>query len=186
MGTKIIETGSTAGGIAKVEYKDESGDVLWYYDDAGNFVRNGNAKIEGAGNLLLGYTSDVGSGMTGTINKVSIGNTSNSVISTKNFSSSNSLAGLIVVGKSRGTTIGKFETTQNGDALGYISFEGVNANATPTQSVGATIEAYQNGTAIQGTAGTPSNLVFKTSSGSALSEAMILQSDKAVKILHLS
>ena len=44
MGTKIIETGSTAGGIAKVEYKDELGNVLWYYDDAGNFVRNGNVK----------------------------------------------------------------------------------------------------------------------------------------------
>ena len=47
MGAKIIETGSTAGGIAKVEYKDEAGNVLWYYDDAGNFVRNGNAKITG-------------------------------------------------------------------------------------------------------------------------------------------
>ena len=47
MGTKIIETGSTAGGIAKVEYKDESGNVLWYYDDAGNFVRTGNIKIDG-------------------------------------------------------------------------------------------------------------------------------------------
>ena len=47
MGTKIIETGSTAGGIAKVEYKDELGNVLWYYDDAGNFVRNGNIKIDG-------------------------------------------------------------------------------------------------------------------------------------------
>ena len=47
MGTKIIETGSTAGGIAKVEYKDEAGNVLWYYDDNGNFVRNGNIKIDG-------------------------------------------------------------------------------------------------------------------------------------------
>ena len=47
MGTKIIETGSTAVGIAKVEYKDESNNVLWYYDDAGNFVRNGNIKIDG-------------------------------------------------------------------------------------------------------------------------------------------
>jgi len=47
MGAKIIETGSTAGGIAKVEYKDEAGNVLWYYDDAGNFVRNGNIKING-------------------------------------------------------------------------------------------------------------------------------------------
>lgn len=47
IGTKITEVGSTAGGIAKVEYKDESGNVLWYYDDAGNFVRNGNAKISG-------------------------------------------------------------------------------------------------------------------------------------------
>ena len=187
MGTKIIETGSTAGGIAKVEYKDENGNVLWYYDDAGNFVRNGNAKIEGAGNLLLGYASDVGSGMTGTINKVSIGNTSSSVISTKSFSGlSASHAGMVIIGKSRGDTIGSFVTTQNGDALGYVAFEGVNANATPTQSVGATIEACQNGAAITGAVGTPSNLVFKTSNGSALSEVMILQSDKAVKILSLS
>ena len=41
------KTGSTAGGTAKVEYKDEAGNVLWYYDDAGNFVRNGDAKITG-------------------------------------------------------------------------------------------------------------------------------------------
>ena len=56
MGTKIIETGSTAGGIAKVEYKDELGNVLWYYDDAGNFVRTGSAKIiglAGTGNRML-------------------------------------------------------------------------------------------------------------------------------------
>ena len=46
-GEKLKETGSTAGGVAKVEYKDEAGNVLWYYDDAGNFVRNGNAKITG-------------------------------------------------------------------------------------------------------------------------------------------
>ena len=47
MGTIINEVGSTAGGVAKVEYKDQSGNVLWYYDDAGNFVRNGNIKIDG-------------------------------------------------------------------------------------------------------------------------------------------
>ena len=47
MGTVINEVGGSAGGIAKVEYKDENGNVLWYYDDAGNFVRNGNAKITG-------------------------------------------------------------------------------------------------------------------------------------------
>ena len=47
MGTVINEVGSSAGGTAKVEYKDQNGNVLWYYDDAGNFVRNGNAKITG-------------------------------------------------------------------------------------------------------------------------------------------
>ena len=47
MGTIINEVGSTEGGVAKVEYKDQAGNVLWYYDDAGNFVRNGNAKITG-------------------------------------------------------------------------------------------------------------------------------------------
>ena len=44
MGTIINEVGSTAGGVAKVEYKDQSGNVLWYYDDAGDFVINGNMK----------------------------------------------------------------------------------------------------------------------------------------------
>ena len=33
MGTKIIETGSTAGGIAKVQYKDESGNIIFEFDD---------------------------------------------------------------------------------------------------------------------------------------------------------
>ena len=69
MGTIINEVGSTAGGVAKVEYKDQAGNVLWYYDDAGNFVRNGNAKITGlagtgtrmvvadaSGNLSAGVT----------------------------------------------------------------------------------------------------------------------------------
>ena len=59
MGTIINEVGSTAGGVAKVEYKDQSGNVLWYYDDAGNFVRNGNAKITGlAGTGTRLVTSD--------------------------------------------------------------------------------------------------------------------------------
>ena len=44
MGTVINEVGSSAGGVAKVEYKDQNGNVLWYYDDALNFVRNGNMK----------------------------------------------------------------------------------------------------------------------------------------------
>lgn len=33
IGTKITEVGSTAGGIAKVEYRDESGNLLWGFDD---------------------------------------------------------------------------------------------------------------------------------------------------------
>ena len=33
IGTKIVEVGSTADGIAKVEYRDESGNLLWGFDD---------------------------------------------------------------------------------------------------------------------------------------------------------
>ena len=35
MGTVINEVGSAAGGVAKVEYKDEAGNVLWGFNDLG-------------------------------------------------------------------------------------------------------------------------------------------------------
>ena len=47
MGTKIIEQGSTAGGIAKVEYKDESGNVLYEVNDSDKIFKMVNGKISG-------------------------------------------------------------------------------------------------------------------------------------------
>ena len=47
MGTKIIEQGSTAGGIAKVEYLDESGNVLYEVNDSDKIFKMVNGKISG-------------------------------------------------------------------------------------------------------------------------------------------
>ena len=47
MGTKIIETGSTAGGVAKVEYKDEAGNVLYEVNDSDKIFKMVNGKISG-------------------------------------------------------------------------------------------------------------------------------------------
>ena len=71
MGTVINEVGSSAGGIAKVEYKDQSGGVLWYYDDAGNFVRNGNAKITGlAGTGSRMVTADASGNLSASVTEI--------------------------------------------------------------------------------------------------------------------
>ena len=45
MGTKIIEQGSTAGGIAKVQYLDESGNVLYEVNDSDKIFKMVNSKI---------------------------------------------------------------------------------------------------------------------------------------------
>ena len=47
MGTKIIEQGSTAGGIAKVQYLDESGNVLYEVNDGDKIFKMVNGKISG-------------------------------------------------------------------------------------------------------------------------------------------
>ena len=47
MGTKIIEQGSTAGGIAKVQYLDESGNVLYEVNDSDKIFKMVNGKISG-------------------------------------------------------------------------------------------------------------------------------------------
>lgn len=46
-GTKIIEQGSTAGGIAKVQYLDESGNVLYEVNDSDKIFKMINGKISG-------------------------------------------------------------------------------------------------------------------------------------------
>ena len=73
MGTKIIEQGSTAGGIAKVQYLDESGNVLYEVNDSDKIFKMVNGKISGlagtgnrmvvadsSGNLSAGTTIGVG------------------------------------------------------------------------------------------------------------------------------
>lgn len=47
IGTKIIEQGSTAGGIAKVQYLDESGNVLYEVNDSDKIFKMVNGKISG-------------------------------------------------------------------------------------------------------------------------------------------
>ena len=64
MGTKIIETGSTAGSIAKVEYKDELGNVLFSFDDSNSVLGNILTTSGAAGKLLkTGTAGNIGVGI---------------------------------------------------------------------------------------------------------------------------
>lgn len=47
IGTKIIEQGSTAGGVAKVQYLDESGNVLYEVNDSDKIFKMVNSKVSG-------------------------------------------------------------------------------------------------------------------------------------------
>jgi hypothetical protein len=83
---------------------------------------------------------------------------------------------MVVLGKSRATSVGTLATTNSGDGLGYISFEGVNSATTPAQAVGVSIEASQVATATS--TGLASDLVIKTSNGTTLSEVVRVTSSK--------
>lgn len=69
MGTKIIETGSTAGGIAKVQYKDENGNIIFEFDDTTRSLNCfGTYKINGVDVINSQKTSlSVPSGVATTI-----------------------------------------------------------------------------------------------------------------------
>lgn len=130
-------------------------------------------KINSNGTTVLGGTSSMISGMTGTTPKLIIGHNQQSVFLNKTYSSgSPAPAGIISVGRSRSATIGTESTTLTGDSLGYYVFEGVGSGNTPV--IGASIEAIQIGAS--GTAYVPADIIFKTCTSTVQSEAMRITS----------
>ena len=73
MGTKIIEQGSTAGGIAKVQYLDENGNVLYEVNDSDKIFKMVNGKISGlagTGNRMVTADSSGNLSASGIITKL--------------------------------------------------------------------------------------------------------------------
>ena len=84
-------------------------------------------------------------------------------ISSMSYSTVASAGGMIILGHSDNATSGTLSETGNGDALGYLSFEGVNSSSALVS--GAYIKSVQEGAA--GSSYIPGKIEFYTSTGSA-------------------
>jgi hypothetical protein len=140
-------------------------------------------KVNSSGATVLGGTSSMTSGMTGSTPKLITANLSeSSVFLNKTYTMAYHIASVVSVGKSKSTIIGTESTTLAGDALGYYVFEGVGSGNTP--AIGASIEAIQSGTA--GASFVPADIIFKTCTSTAHNEVLRLKSDKTVNITSLA
>lgn len=127
------------------------------------FSTNGteDARFDSNGRLLTGLTTAItswGSGAAQQIQATASG-AANPGFSTYAFSTSQSAAGMINLGHSRNATVGTITTTQSGDALGYLVFEGATSNNALTG--GAYISVIQSGAA--GASYIPAEMRFYTS-----------------------
>jgi hypothetical protein len=121
------------------------------------------ARIDSSGRLLVGTSTSlqVAGGAEG---QLQVANTSLAALSISTFA--NSSAGpYLMLGKSRGATVGSYTLLQNGDDLGTIRFGG--ADGTDLQSYGATIAAFVDGT--PGANDMPGRIVLSTTAAGASS-----------------
>ena len=120
-----------------------------------------SVRFDSSGRLLVGTTTAItswGSGAAQQIQATASG-AANPGFSSYAFSTSPSAAGMINLGHSRNATVGTITTTQSGDALGYLVFEGATSNNALTG--GAYISAIQSGAA--GASYIPAEMRFYTS-----------------------
>ena len=105
------------------------------------------------------------------------------VINVKAYSATAGAGGILSLGHSKSATVGTQVATALNDALGFISFEGVNSSSAVTG--GAYVAAFQSGAA--GVTYIPADLIFYTSTGSAApTERMRINNAGAVNIAGLT
>ncbi len=136
------------------------------------------ARIDTSGRLLVGTSSSKGIG-SGTAGGLQLASTSHTIASITAYSNS-TVAGTLVLGKSRGTSIGSNTIVQDGDTLGEIRFAG--ADGSDLVSNGAKIAAQVSGT--PGSDDMPCSLLFSTTAdgASTSTERMRIKSDGSVLI----
>jgi hypothetical protein len=139
------------------------------------------ARIDSSGRLLVGTSSS--RSVSGAERRVQVEGTTaaeGSISAVVNDNASAANAASLIVGRSRGTTLGSNTVVQNGDALGYIQFAG--ADGSNLSSRAAWIVCEVDGT--PGTNDMPGRLVFSTTADGASSptERMRITQDGLVGI----
>jgi hypothetical protein len=186
IGTATPATTVHAVGTVRISRSDDAAQYLNLYASAGEgFIdavnsnsgisqpivfRNGNnsatterARIDSSGRLLVGTSSARSwSGVTSRLQVESTAYDTGGISQIVN--STDSVGALMVLGKSRGSSVGSNTIVQGGDILGRIYFSGADGSALIQ---GATITAEVDGT--PGTNDMPGRLVFSTTADGASS-----------------
>ncbi len=136
------------------------------------------ARFDVSGRFLVGTSSSVGVA-TPLGGQFQVVDTSVGIGSITTFADSAN-GGFLMLGKSRGATVGSYTVVQNNDQLGTIRFGG--SDGTDLENFGASIEALVDGT--PGTNDMPGRLVFSTTADGAASPSprMTIKSDGNVGI----
>lgn len=129
-----------------------------------NIYASGTAANYFAGNVLLNTTTNLSTWTAGSSARLQIaGSSTYGALSAISFGTANPIhSGAVVLGKSRGA-VGALAETLSGDALGFVSFEGVNSSSASIG--GAYIRATQ--TAAASATHIPAAMQFFTSSGTS-------------------
>jgi hypothetical protein len=125
---------------------------------------NEKARIDSSGRLLVGTSSSRSWG--GISSQFQIENTGSGSYTSQSIiaNTNDTVGGLLVLGKSRGTSLGSNTAVQNNDLLGRIYFYGADGSQLVQ---GATIEGWVDGT--PGANDMPGRLVFSTTADGASS-----------------
>ena len=142
-----------------------------------NFYANGTAQNYFAGQTLIGSTTAVTDSSTASRNFQVTGTTGAAGQYIGRYSNDVNPSAL-VLGKSRGTSVGTNTVVASGDTLGRISFDGADGT---NLIVAATIQAEVDGT--PGTNDMPGRLVFSTTADGAAGTTERMRIDSSGRVL---
>jgi hypothetical protein len=180
----VRTAGSSANAVTTRGFRQtiDGTELLAIYHDNNGAVFNVNtserARIDSSGRLLVGTSTarSIGAGTFGVFEVEQAG----IAIATINTNTNGAEPAILVLGKSRGTTIGSSTVVQSNDQLGEIRFAG--GDGTDVISLGASILAAVDGT--PGANDMPGRLVFSVTADGAASptEALRISNDRSITV----
>jgi hypothetical protein len=180
-GLRILRDNTGANANSQIQHRG-TGEFRLITNEASPLVfwtqGSERARIDSSGRLLVGTSTarSIGAGTFGVFEVEQAG----IAIATINTNTNGAEPAILVLGKSRGTTIGSSTVVQNNDQLGEIRFAG--GDGTDVISLGASILAAVDGT--PGANDMPGRLVFSVTADGAASptEALRISNDRSITV----
>ena len=150
--------GALGGGVSDVGLRVESGNNILF-----SHGTTEKARINSSGELLIDHNASVGSG------KLQVFTKDDDAIDILSFASANSEGGRLTFYRNKNTTYGSNTKLAINDQLGRIDFRGMNTEGTDNYEIGASIQAFVDGTPGSGSDASdmPGRLTFFTTADSS-------------------